>query len=632
MSLIRQLWLLVIISTAMTCTGSLVTTLWSNRQYLQDQLQIKNHDNAASLAISLSQQGGDMNSIQLLVAAQFDTGHYRQIRLLDPEGKPLVNLFNKNQLTEAPGWFVHFLPIESPPGVAQVSSGWNQIGRIQVVSHSEFAHGMLWEGAVRLTLLLTLVGLVAGLCGTIIIRRTVTPLSGLIRQAQALSDRRFIKSEPSSIPELMSLTQAMNSMVDRVQGQYSEHAATVERLRHAATTDPVTGLSNREELQAELREILADPAQSRTGSFLMIRVHDLQHLNQELGHAGTDRLLKDMAAKLLAFTADTAGSACGRLNGSDFAAILPGRTATVDMLAVLVNTLAAGNSATDSRLQLAIGCASLVQGINAGRLLANADTALAEAEADERGFAMHEEESAATDMSGQNDWRKDLQDTLARRQINSRLLPVVDANGLVLHHQVEIHISWGLEDVYHPPSEWMPFAIRTGMAAAIEEIAIEQCVQMADTATVDIALRLSEPTLRDASVLAHLVGLLSSNPAAAARLFIEIPEGVVFRDQEFGIDLGRTLRRTGARIGLTDAGAYFSRIPAIPSLQIDHIKVAAKLSGIRSAAEQAYLAGIVSMAHGMGIRVFFSCPPESGGASAISTVGADGMVDTGERT
>jgi len=38
------------------------------------------------------------------------------------------------------------------------------------------------------------------------------------------------------------------------------------------------------------------------------------------------------------------------------------------------------------------------------------------------------------------------------------------------------------------------------------------------------------------------------------------------------------------------------------------------------------------MAHGMGIRVFFSCPPESGGASAISTVGADGMVDTGERT
>jgi hypothetical protein len=265
MSLIRQLWLLVIISTAMTCTGSLVTTLLSNRQYLQDQLQIKNHDNAASLAISLSQQGGDMDSIKLLVSAQYDTGHYRQIRLLDPQGKPLTTLVDKKQISEAPEWFIHFLPIESTPGVAQVSSGWNQIGSIEVVSHSEFAHGTLWQGAIRLTLLLTLVGLVAGLCGTIIIRRTVTPLSGLVRQAQALSDRRFIKSESSSIPELMSLTKAMNSMVDRVQGQYAEHAATVERLRHAATTDPVTGLSNREELQAELREILAEPAQSENG-------------------------------------------------------------------------------------------------------------------------------------------------------------------------------------------------------------------------------------------------------------------------------------------------------------------------------------------------------------------------------
>jgi diguanylate cyclase (GGDEF)-like protein len=632
MSLIRQLWLLVIISTAMTCTGSLVTTIWSNRQYLQDQLQIKNHDNAASLAISLSQQGGDMDSIKLLVAAQYDTGHYQQIRLLDPQGKPLTTLVDKKQASEAPEWFIHFLPIESPPGVAQVSSGWNQIGSIEVVSHSEFAHGMLWEGAIRLTLLLTLVGLVAGLCGTIIVRRTVTPLSGLVRQAQALSDRRFIKSEPSNIPELMSLTQAMNSMVDRVQGQYTEHAATVERLRHAATTDPVTGLSNREELQAELREILADPALSKSGAFLMIRLSDLQSLNQELGHARTDQLLKDMAGKLQTFTADTAGSACGRLNGSDFAAILPGRTATVDMLATLADTLAAGNASTGTRMQLAIGCASLTQGISAGRLLANADAALAEAEADEHGFAMHEEESAAKDMSGQNDWRKDLQDTLARRQINSRLLPVVDANGRMLHHQVEIHISWGLEDVYHPPAEWTPFAMRTGMAASIEEIAIEQCVQMAGTATKDIALRLSEPTLRDASVLAHLVGLLSSNPAAAGRLIIEIPEVIVFRDQEFGIDLGRTLRRTGARIGLADAGAYFSRIPAIPSLQIDHIKISVKLSGIRNAAEQAYLTGIVSMAHGMGIRVFFSCNPESGGTTIISTVGADGVVDAGKGT
>lgn len=630
MSLIRQLWLLVIVITATTCTGSLVSSLWSNRQYLEDQLQIKNHDNAASLAISLSQQSGDMESIRLLVAAQYDTGHYQRIHLKGADGKPIIDLSDKLPPAKAPAWFIRLLPIASEPGVAQVSSGWNQIGTLEVVSHSAFAHGVLWSGAVKLMLLLALVGLVAGLCGTMLVRRTIIPLSGLVCQAQALSERRFIKSEPSTVPELMSLTQAMNSMVDRVKGQYAEHAATVERLRHAATTDPVTGLLNREELQSELSDLLSAHNKTGLGTLLMIRVRELQRVNQELGHAGTDRLLKDMAGKLRVFAADTADSVCGRLNGSDFAVILPGREVSAEILATLTANLSAGDVDNNITLPLAVGSARIAPGVTVGRLLANADTALAEAEVDQRGFAMHEEDSAAADLSGQNDWRKDLQETLARRQIVSRLQPVIGADGVILHQQAEIHISWGVDDIYFPPSEWMPFAIRTGMAGAIEEIAVEQCVQLANTATTPIALRLSEPTLRDSSVLAHLAGLLSSNPAAASRLYIEIPEGVVFRDAEFGIDLGRALRRTGARIGLADAGVYFSRIPAVPSLQLDHIKIAANLSQARNAAEHAYLAGVVSMAHGMGIKAYLCGMSDQDGRTAMAAADADGVVTAGE--
>ncbi len=629
MSLIRRLWLLVIVITVTTCTGSLVTSLWSNRHYLEDQLQIKNHDNAASLAISLSQQSGDMESIRLLVTAQYDTGHYQRIQLISPDGKPIIDLSGKPPPVTAPAWFTRLLPIKSGSGVAQVSSGWNQIGTLEVVSHSAFAHGVLWSGAVKLLMLLTLVGLVAGLCGTLIVRRTITPLSGLVRQAQALSERRFIKSELSTVPELMSLTRAMNSMVDRVQGQYAEHAATVERLRHAATTDPVTGLLNREELQSELRHLLNAQTEAGRGTLLMIRVRELHRVNQKLGHTGTDRLLKTMAGRLRAFAADSADSACGRLNGSDFAVILPGREVTAEILAALMANLTAVDVDNTTMLPLALGSARMVPGVSIGRLLANADTALAEAEADQRGFAMHEEDSAAADLSGQNDWRRDLQETLARRQIISRLQPVRDGDGSVLHQQAEIHISWGVDDVYFPSSEWMPFAIRTGMAGAIEKIAIEQCVQLAQTAVTPIALSLSEPTLRDSSALAHLAGLLSSNPAAASRLFIEIPEGVVFRDPEFGIDLGRALRRTGARIGLADAGVYFSRIPAVPSLQLDHIKIAASLSPARNAAEQAYLAGLVSMAHGMGIKAYLCTASDKDGQTAMVAVGADGVVAAG---
>ena len=88
--------------------------------------------------------------------------------------------------------------------------------------------------------------------------------------------------------------------------------------------------------------------------------------------------------------------------------------------------------------------------------------------------------------------------------------------------------------------------------------------------------------------------------------------------------MGRTLRRSGVRLGLADAGTYFSRIPAIPSLQIEHIKINPALSSGRGAAEQAYVAGVVSMAHGMGIRAYLCT---GGNPAVIGSTGADGLVD-----
>lgn len=626
MSLIRQLWLLVIVVTLTTCTGSLFTSLWTNRQYLEDQLQIKNHDNAASLAISLSQQAGDADSIRLLIAAQYDTGHYRSIRLTDPAGKTVIDLSDVEHPVEAPAWFAALLPIQSVPGIAQVSSGWQQLGTLEVVSHSSFAHGVLWRGAVNLTLLLTLVGLVSGLCGTILVRRTMTPLSGLIGQADALSERRFVKSAPPAVPEFKPLARAMNSMVDRVQAQYAEHAATVERLRHVATTDAVTGLVNREQFQSELADTLDNPQLSGTGTFIMIRVRDLLRINQELGRRTTDGLLQAMAARLAAFAAGFRDSACGRLNGSDFAVMLPHDLLQESRLAALCAELSPPVNNGSPQLSLAMGAATMQYGMSSGRLFASADAALAAAEADDAGYALLDKDNAAAEMSGQQDWRKDLEDTLARRQISCRLKPVNGASGVLLHQQLEIHISWGSDDRYHPPETWMPYAARTGMIAAIEEAAMEQLIELASGSSTDIAMRLSEPTLRDGTVLAHLAGLLAGNPAAASRLYIDIPEVTVFKDPEFGIDLGRALRRNGARLGLTDAGAYFSRIPAIPALQIEHIKINPALSSGRSAAEVAYVAGIVSMAHGMGIRAYLSGTGMPDSPVVIGASGADGLV------
>ncbi|MBX9810261.1 MAG: EAL domain-containing protein, partial [Burkholderiales bacterium] len=609
------------------CVGALTTSLWSTRQHLEEQLQIKNHDNAAALAISLSQQNGDTNAISLLVAAQYDTGHYLRIRLLDTAGTPLINLSGNAPPVTVPAWFVKLLPIESTPGIANVSAGWRQIGSIEVVSHTIFAYGTLWGTATRLALLLALVGLVSGIFGTLAIRRTLKPLASMVNQAHALSEGRFIKSTPSTVPELKSLTHAMNSMIDRVQAQFEGHATTVEELRRAAATDPVTGLPDREQFQILFQQILDDMQLSQTGSFALLRVRDLPTLNQELGRLQTDQLLQKLSEKLLVFSDQHPGAACGRLNGSDFALCIPDREISTREMEALLTSLSAVNLRLSGGLSLAIGATTIRADLPRSQLLANADMALAKAESSEHGLATYNKETAPPQLMGQYDWRKELQQTVALRRIELDFRPVIGSDGALLHQQVEPNIAFATSDAYFAPAEWMPFAIRTGMISAIEEIALEKCVQAAVASDRDdLTLRLSEPTLRDSTLLAHLSRLLESHPSAAARICIEIPEIVIFRDPEFGIDLSQLLRRMGIRTGIADSGIYFSRIPALPSMQLSHIKVSASLSRTRSAAETAYLAGIIALAHGMGIKVFLSAPQRSEEPLPPGTLNIDGRV------
>ena len=144
MSLIRQIWLLMFGTVLLAFLGSVTVAVESARTYLETQLQLKNADNATTLALALSQQKGDEQLMNLMMSAQFDTGFYRRIKFVAADGS--VPFVREAQATgqQAPAWFVKLAPIESDPGIAQVSDGWRALGKVEVVSHSFFAHDELW--------------------------------------------------------------------------------------------------------------------------------------------------------------------------------------------------------------------------------------------------------------------------------------------------------------------------------------------------------------------------------------------------------------------------------------------------------------------------------------------------------
>ena len=90
MSMYRQLWLAIIVSMLLALAGSLFASMLGARAYLQSQLTLKNADNATALALSLSQGEPDPVSVELTVSALFDSGHYRLIRVVDPNGATIV--------------------------------------------------------------------------------------------------------------------------------------------------------------------------------------------------------------------------------------------------------------------------------------------------------------------------------------------------------------------------------------------------------------------------------------------------------------------------------------------------------------------------------------------------------------
>ena len=111
MSMYRQLWLAIVVSMLIALAGSLLASSLSARSYLSEQLSMKNTDNAAALALSLSLRNPDAVEVELAVAALFDSGHYELIRVTEPLGKVMAERQIAPGDPGAPAWFARLLPI-----------------------------------------------------------------------------------------------------------------------------------------------------------------------------------------------------------------------------------------------------------------------------------------------------------------------------------------------------------------------------------------------------------------------------------------------------------------------------------------------------------------------------------------
>ena len=608
MSLMRQVWLLVLGVVLMSLIGSVAVSAGSVRHLIRTQLQMKNEDNAAALALALSQQRGDAGLMELLISAQFDLGHYERVTWKKADGKMgFERSAPKLAATIAPDWFVRMVPIEAEPGMAQVSNGWNALGSVQVVSHSAYAYDELWSSTLRNVELLSIVGLVAGAAALLVLRRIRRPLDNAVAQAQSVVDGSYRMVEESRVPELQRLTHAMNAMVTRVKAMFEAQAEQLKVLRVQAHCDVLTGMNTRKHFLAELESALTrDEGPPRAG-LVIVRLRDLSGLNQRMGRPTVDEVLMAIAHAVKVYPERVIGCLGGRLNGADFALWLPAPNVAAETARALADALRASLPAFGNGILVALGAVELPRDKPMGQWLGEVDAALARAE-NQPGFVVEAvaEAQDETTQQGERVWRAQILEALKVRRGRLLQFPVLDREGKVVHLECPLQLRLDADGEFESAARWLPLAARSRLTSDADLLAVQLAL---DAILRDGELRcvnIAQTSLQDGSFVPRLREAIFAQPTAARKLGLEVPEAAAIQNFDLLFEMGRQLRPLGVKIGLEHAGAGLAQVERLYQLGLDYVKLdAAVVTGVSGdAARAAFVRGLLIMLRSLALKVY----------------------------
>ena len=635
MSLIKQLWLAIALVMVAAFGVSLVISVLSARQYLEQQLQLKNIDNATTLALSLTQLDKDPVTVELQVAAQFDVGHYRFIRITSPTGQTLVEKVYGGQFEGAPLWFAKLIPIHAEPGRALIQDGWKQFGTLTLASHDQYAYKSLWDGTLSLLLWFVLGSLATGVLGRLALRIITRPLADVVSQAEAIVQRRFLTIAEPRTRELRAVTHAMNDMVSRLKNMFDEEAARLEALRRKINHDVVTGLSSREHLISNLRTLLDSDVASSVGSLVMVRLTQLHDINARLGHQRADELLRQLGQVLFDSGNGRINQRAGRMKGDEFAIICPSFDSP-DAAALDIHTRLSTDWLPHWEQDLPdlfhLAAVRYHRHQSLGDLFTRVDQALAQAQAKgPNNWHAVQDGSSRLSLPAEQ-WRSLLGEAVKGERLSLHLYPVrTAANNTLLHQEALVRLRLDAAGALLGAGDFMPMASTLGLSAAIDLAVVKLTLAHLKDHTEEVAVNLSAEALEDFGFRHALRALLQSQASLCPRLLFEVPEYGVFHHFDAFRDLARLLKAQGCRVGIENLDLRFAQSGQLADLGLDYIKVHPSYAhGIAdNEGNQELLRGLCNMAHVLGIVVIALGVENAADAALLARLGFDGMTGPG---
>jgi diguanylate cyclase (GGDEF)-like protein/PAS domain S-box-containing protein len=390
-----------------------------------------------------------------------------------------------------------------------------------------------------------------------------------------------------------------------------------QELRYLANYDTLTGLPNRALLSERLaRAIVRARRQDTKVAVLFLDLDRFKDINDSLGHAAGDRILKATASRLLATVG--ASDTVARLSGDEFTVVLEDIADVAAAERVARDVLAAFTQALeiderhDVIISPSVGVALYPDhGLVPTDLLKFADTAMYQAKS-----------------LGRNTYQvyTEAMDAEARRRatVSAALRKALDRGEFRLVFQprlslmdgritgVEALLRWNSQELGEiSPAVFIPLAEESGLILPIGEWVLrEACATLKrwrhhGLQDVAMAVNVSVLQLLRGDLPSVLRSVLEETGVPAKRVELEVTESMVMQNAEQTTAVLHELQRLGVTLAIDDFGTGYSSLVYLKRLPIDTLKIDKEFVGdlTRDPDDEAITATVITMAHSLGLNV-----------------------------
>jgi EAL domain-containing protein (putative c-di-GMP-specific phosphodiesterase class I)/GGDEF domain-containing protein len=636
MSLVKQLWLVIVLVLGLAFAGTFALSTAVSKHYFERQLQTKNDDNANTLALSITQMEKDPVMIDLLIAAQFDTGNYQYIALKDPNGNVISERVNKVSKSKAPQWFVDAIPLHLNPGIAEIQDGWAQFSTIIMMSDSNIAYDKLWDYSISTALWTLLLAIVSGIICSLMLKRILNPLNDVVKQAQAIGESRFVTTSIPKTKEFRALVNAMNALSNRVKKTLSEETARLEQLRMDINFDHVTLLMNHEHYVNSVDAIISRSEYFHEGLMVISRLCNLASVDQKLGYKETNHLLKRIADGLQLIAKQHPGSQVGRLNGTDFAVFFVHAVDSYQLgnqIKKALETVAGSNAKIQPNFITAV---SRVSNTDYAEKIITATSKLISGIKPDQNHALHliqPDDIAQLESKDEIEWLELLNNALDHKRIKLESYPAINRHGELIHNESPVRIQLQPEGKWLCAGEFITWAIQLNLMTRLDSLVFESAVDAIKKGAAPIGLNVSASTMGSESYLEKVEQTLRTLPQVAEMLYFEIPEQDAFADLPMFQRFCSRIRILGCKIGVEHVGASISRLGELHDVGLHYIKIdGSVIRGIdTNEANKTLLRGLCMIAHSIGVLAIAEGVHNESEIEALKMIGLDGMTGPGIR-